>query len=1226
MHLLLAKPGANVDAAEAVDLGQTPAEVVFLTAADSEIALLARARAAMGDAAPTLRAANWLKLRHNASVDAYVERMLGGAKLVVARLLGGRAYWPYGVDQIAAACQRRDIALALLPGDDKPDDELAALSTLAVPARTRLWRMLAEGGPENARRFLACAAALTGRDAQVEEPLVLPKAGLHHSVDRGRPRAGIVFYRALYQAGDLAVVDALVEALDARGLDARAVYVSSLKDAAAASFLATAFAAGDIEVAINLTSFAVGDGDPLAGLDCPVLQATIGAESEEIWRGGTRGLAPRDIAMGVALPELDGRIFTRAIGFKALARRDDAIEADVMASAPVASRIDFVADLAAAWARLRRTRANERRVALVLANYPNRDGRIANGVGLDTPASVIAILEALRAAGYGVGDVPADGDALMRAIVAGPTNAAVRREGGESLSLADYMLFLGELPAATRAALQARWGAPEDDPWFEPGDLDCGRFRLPVLGLGRVIVAVQPARGYNIDPVASYHAPDLVPPHGYLAFHCWLRTRFDAHAVVHVGKHGNLEWLPGKSIALDATCWPEAALGPLPNLYPFIVNDPGEGTQAKRRAAAVIVDHLTPPLARAGAHGEGAALERLIDEYYEASQQDPRRCKPLAREILDLARSSGLDRDCAIAPHATLDEALVRLDSWLCELKDRQIRDGLHVYGRTPAGAPRASLLAAIARSPRGAGESQVSLLRALARDLGLATDPLTSATGAPWPEPLPAALGAAPARLLAGDVVERLDALALALIDGTRAAEPGWTRTHAVLRWVAGALAPAIDTCGRDEIAGLLRGLAGRRVAPGPSGAPTRGRPDVLPTGRNFFSVDTRAVPTPASWTLGWAAAEALLERHLQEHGDHLRVAALTAWGTSNMRTGGDDVAQVLALMGVRPTWDEASRRVTGFEILPLSLLGRPRVDVTLRVSGLFRDAFANLIELVDRAVRDVAALDEPPDMNPLAARARAEGGTARVFGPKPGAYGAGLQALIDEGGWTRRDDLGAAYVAWSGWAYAGGEGREARGELESRLSRVEAVLQNQDNREHDILDSDDYYQFQGGLSAAVERAQGRSPRIYHVDTSLPERPRALTLAEEIAAVVRSRAINPRWIEGCKRHGYKGAFEIAATVDYLFAYAATTDAVQHHHFDALYDAYLADEETRAFLEAANPAALREIATRLLEAQHRALWRPRLNSTRSLLRRLQEGQFTAEDTESAEDRREVPRD
>ncbi|MBM3523000.1 MAG: cobaltochelatase subunit CobN, partial [Alphaproteobacteria bacterium] len=412
------------------------------------------------------------------------------------------------------------------------------------------------------------------------------------------------------------------------------------------------------------------------------------------------------------------------------------------------------------------------------------------------------------------------------------------------------------------------------------------------------------------------------------------------------------------------------------------------------------------------------------------------------------------------------------------------------------------------------------------------------------------------------------------------------------------------------------LRGLAGRRVAPGPSGAPTRGRPDVLPTGRNFYSVDTRAVPTPASWALGWAAAEALLERHLQEHGDHLRVAALTAWGTSNMRTGGDDVAQALALMGVRPTWDEASRRVTGFEILPLTLLGRPRVDVTLRVSGLFRDAFANLIELVDRAVRDVAALDEPADMNPLASRARVEGDAARVFGPKPGAYGAGLQALIDEGGWTRRADLGEAYVAWSGWAYASGEGRAARGELETRLSKVEAVLQNQDNREHDILDSDDYYQFQGGLSAAVERATSRAPRVYHVDTSLPERPRVLTLAEEIAAVVRSRATNPKWIEGCKRHGYKGAFEIAATVDYLFAYAATTDAVHHHHFDALYRAYLEDDSTRAFLASANPAALHEIATRLLEAQDRGMWHPRSNGTYAFLKRIAGGAVavgTAED-------------
>ena len=430
--------------------------------------------------------------------------------------------------------------------------------------------------------------------------------------------------------------------------------------------------------------------------------------------------------------------------------------------------------------------------------------------------------------------------------------------------------------------------------------------------------------------------------------------------------------------------------------------------------------------------------------------------------------------------------------------------------------------------------------------------------------------------------------------------------------------LRPAVEACGGEEIAGLLTGLDGRFVAPGPSGAPTRGRPDVLPTGRNFYSVDTRTVPTPAAWTLGWKSASLLIETYRQDHGSWPRAMAVSAWGTSNMRTGGDDIAQGLALMGVRPTWDAASRRVTGFEVLPADVLGRPRVDVTLRVSGFFRDAFPALIDLFDSASRAVAALDESDAVNPAVANRRAEiealvaDGVAeaeaerragfRVFGSKPGAYGAGLQALIDEKGWSDDGDLARAYVAWGGYAYGGGVGGEtAHGAFETRLRGTDAVIHNQDNREHDLLDSDDYYQFEGGMTAAVRVLSGAQPTVYHNDHSRPETPRIRTLEDEIGRIVRARVVNPKWIAGVMRHGYKGAFEMAATVDYLFAFAATAKCVRDHHFDAVFDAYLNDDEVRAFLEQNNPAALAEMAARLKEAQDRGLWRPRRNDTRDLL-------------------------
>jgi cobaltochelatase CobN len=926
--------------------------------------------------------------------------------------------------------------------------------------------------------------------------------------------------------------------------------------------------------------------------------------------------------MNVALPEVDGRIITRTVSFKGVARRDWATETDIVSYEPVGDRVAFVCRLAANWVRLRRTPAHERRIALVLANYPNRDGRIGNGVGLDTPASAVAVLRAMHAAGYRVESIPADGNDLINRLAAGPTNDWRRldgREPAETLSFASYSSFFAGLPPSVRDQVTARWGPGERDPFYRPGALDCGRFLIAAFRCGNVAVCLQPARGYNIDPQASYHDPDLPPPHNYLAFHAWLRDDFAADAVIHLGKHGNLEWLPGKAIALSETCFPETALGPLPHLYPFIVNDPGEGTQAKRRAQAVIIDHLTPPLTRAESYGQLKDLEQLVDEYYEAAGVDPRRLRVLGEQILELCRSSGLDGECGISRADTREDALFKLDRYLCELKEMQIRDGLHVFGAAPEGGLVVDLLVALARVPRGSGAAgDASLLRALAEDLALAFDPLDADPAMPWTGPTPALLDDAAPWRTAGDTIERLEALARRLVAGEVAADPRWTRTRDVLDAITSRIRPAVEACGSAEIAGLLTGLDGRFVAPGPSGAPTRGRLDVLPTGRNFYSVDTRTVPTPAAWTLGWKSATLLIERYAQDHGTWPRRLALTAWGTSNMRTGGDDIAQALALLGVRPTWDAASRRVTGFEILPVSVLDRPRVDVTLRISGFFRDAFANLIDLFDSAVRAVARLDESEDDNPLAASVQAEtaslvdGGAnaedarrlagARVFGSKPGAYGAGLQALIDERGWQTDADLARAYLVWGGYAYGDGlKGAVAHDLFKTRLTQTEAVLQNQDNREHDILDSDDYYQFEGGLTAAVRVLSGQQPAVYHADHARPESPRIRTLGEEVARVVRARVVNPKWIQGVMRHGYKGGFEMAATVDYLFAFAATARTVTDHQFDAVFDAYIDDDNVRNFLERNNPAALREMSERLIEALDRGLWRPRLNSARNTL-------------------------
>lgn len=1149
------------------------------------------------------------------SVDFYVDQVIAHARLVIIRLLGGQSYWPYGVEQIAATCHRKGIALALLPGDDKPDPDLMALSTLDRPDLDRVWRWLIQGGPANMDSLIRWA----GTQDDWLEPKPLPAAGPYPSVDwqqdwdQTKPSAVVVFYRAQVLAGDTAPVDALLADLRGRGLNAAAIHVQSLKDNASAAMVEGLLGRMCPDIIVNATGFAVAtpgkpEDSPFAAADCPVLQVVLAGSDRQTWQNGNTGLGPKDIAMNVALPEVDGRILARAVSFKA-ATRDEPTQCDLARHQPEADRIAFAAALATNWAKLRRKAPSQRRVMVVLANYPNRDGRLGNGVGLDTPAAAVEVLRAMQGAGYGLDTLPADGNHLLDLLQQGATNdwrQLDHRQQRESIALPDYLAFFHDLPQPVQQAVRERWGAPESDPFFRTGELSCGKFLLPILVLGKVAVGIQPARGYNIDPASSYHDPDLVPPHNYLAFHAWMREQFRADAVIHMGKHGNLEWLPGKSLALSANCYPEACLGPLPNLYPFIVNDPGEGTQAKRRAAAVIIDHLTPPLTRAESYGPLAELERLVDEYYEAAGVDPRRLAILRKDILSLTASAGLDADLGIKPSDDADDALAKLDNHLCELKELQIRDGLHIFGQSPQGDQRLDLLVALARIGRGTQPGQQSLLRALAADLGLGFDPLDCVLGDEWPGPRPDILAGGIWRSN-GDTVERLENLARALVAG-QAADTGWTQTQAVLEHIQTMLAPAVDGCGDAEIAGLLRGLDGRFVAPGPSGAPTRGRPDVLPTGRNFYSVDTRVVPTPAAWLLGWKSAQLLVERYLQDNGDWPRAMAVTAWGTSNMRTGGDDIAQGLALLGARPTWDAASRRVTGFEILPQTVLDRPRVDVTLRVSGFFRDAFPDLINLFDSAVRAIAALDEDDSINPLAARVRADTprlgaqAAARVFGSKPGAYGAGLQALIDEGGWSDDGDLAQAYVAWGGWAYGNGaEGSDARDLFHERLSQVEAVVQNQDNREHDLLDSDDYYQFEGGMAAAVKHASGKAPAIYHPDHSRPESPRIRTLSEEIARVVRARAVNPKWIKGVMRHGYKGAFEMAATVDYLFAFAATTDAVKNHHFDLIADAYLGDDDVRDFLQRNNPAALQEIRARLREAIERGLWRPRRNSVHALL-------------------------
>ena len=1253
MHRLAAMPGGWTPGTDGVIfVDQQPAPIVILTAADTDIQLLAQAANTLPPSFPEIRVANLLQLQQQLTIDAYGDDVLSHARVIVVRLLGGVGYWPYGLEVVKQTAMAQDpspegrtsgATIIVIPGDERPDPHLMSHSTVPLAIADRLWRYFTEGGPANithALQYLADIGLETHYAPPPPQPI--PRVGPYGWCSGQEPRlvnrssaadataspppadVGVLFYRSHYLSGNTAPIDALCTALAQRQLTPKPLFVSSLRELDVQAEVCHQLA--DAQVILNTTSFAITALDQPSKapslwqtLDVPVLQAILSGGTEAQWRQQWRGLSPRDMAMNVALPEVDGRIISRAISFKAIATSSDRLETDVVTYAPVDDRVQFVANLAAQWVQLRQTPPAERHIALILANYPNRDGRLANGVGLDTPASCIQVLRALQQAGYTTGAIPQDTETLMQQLTQGVTNDPEARDlkaVAQGLEAEDYWEYFHALPQTVQRGVTQRW---------QTRLITVSGQTIPVSGrqYGNIFVGIQPSRGYDADPSLSYHAPDLAPTHDYLAFYGWVRHHFKAHAVVHMGKHGNLEWLPGKSIALSQECYPEAVFGPMPHLYPFIVNDPGEGAQAKRRAQAVIIDHLTPPLTRAELYGPLQQLEALIDEYYEAQSLDPARVPVIRDRLLQLAQQQHLTHDLggpsappATARHADssavdskidVDALIAQADGYLCELKEAQIRDGLHIFGQPPQAVQRRDLTVAIARHPAvlQQGRGPMGLTRAIAAAWAADIDPLTADLGQPLNGNHPAFKGC---RTM-GDAVEQIETTASHLVDKLIAGQsPAELTSHRALgqelTWIAQSLLPALEQT-RNEIDALLHGLGGGYVVSGPSGAPTRGRREVLPTGRNFYSVDIRAIPTPSAWDIGRRAADVLVDQYTQEHGEYPKTLGLSVWGTSTMRTGGDDIAEALALLGVQPVWDGASRRVVDFEVLPVAVLGRPRVDVTLRVSGFFRDAFSNLIDLFHRAVEAVAALEEQPADNPLAAQVTQDTSqwhTAglsleqaqrrsqyRVFGSKPGAYGAGLQGLIEGQNWNDGDDLARAYINWSSYAYDGQEGRAAPEAFQQRLQHMQVVLHNQDNREHDLLDSDDYYQFQGGLTAAV-RAQGSTPTVYFGDNAIPEKPRVRHLRDEIARVYRSRVVNPKWIQGVMRHGYKGAFEMAATVDYLFAYDATTGSVADHMYEGVAQAYVMDEATQAFVQKHNPWALRDMAERLLEAHQRQLW------------------------------------
>ncbi|KJY21536.1 MULTISPECIES: cobaltochelatase subunit CobN [Streptomyces] len=1136
--------------------------------------------------------------------------LLDGADLVVVRLLGGLRAWQDGLDLLLAPGQTRPVVV--LTGEQAPDAQLMEASTVPIGIAAEAHAYLAHGGPANLgqlARFLSDTVLLTGHG--FEPPAAAPTWGpLERTAQRtDGPEVAVLYYRAHQMSGNTGFVHTLCEAIEAHGARPVPLYVSSLRSpepglvealGSADAVVTTVLAAGGTKPA---TASAGGDDESwdagaLAALGVPILQALCLTGSRAAWEENDEGLSPLDAATQVAVPEFDGRLITVPFSFKEF--DEDGLPAYV-ADPERAAR---VAGIAVRHARLRHIERRDKKIALVLSAYPTKHSRIGNAVGLDTPASAVELLRTLIAEGYDFGPVPeipglvsGDGDELIRALIeAGGhdqdwlTEEQLARNPVR-IPAADYRRWFAELPAELRESVEEHWGEAPGNMFVDRSANPEGDIVLAALRRGNLLILIQPPRGFGENPIAIYHDPDLPPSHHYLAAYRWIQARaedggFGADAMIHLGKHGNLEWLPGKNAGLSAACAPDAALGDLPLVYPFLVNDPGEGTQAKRRVHATLVDHLVPPMARAESYGDIARLEQHLDEYAQISAMDPAKLPAIRAQIWTLIQAAKLDHDLGLQERPDddgFDDFLLHVDGWLCEVKDAQIRDGLHVLGGAPTGEARVNLVLAILRARQIWGGT--AALPGLREALGLDESAATRTSADAVEET---------ARALVQAMEDaHWDPAAVSAVAADHSAE-----VAAVLTFAANEVVPRLAGT-TDEIAHVVAALDGRFVPAGPSGSPLRGLVNVLPTGRNFYSVDPKAVPSRLAWETGQALADSLLTRYRTDNGEWPASVGLSLWGTSAMRTAGDDVAEALALLGVRPVWDEASRRVTGLEPIPLVELGRPRIDVTLRISGFFRDAFPHVIGLLDDAVRLAASLDEPESENYVRAHAQADlalhgderRATTRIFGSRPGTYGAGILQLIDSRDWRTDADLAEVYTVWGGYAYGRGlEGRPARDEMETAYKRITVAAKNTDTREHDIADSDDYFQYHGGMVATVRALRGTAPEAYIGDSTRPETVKTRTLVEETSRVFRARVVNPKWIEAMRRHGYKGAFELAATVDYLFGYDATTGVVADWMYDKLTETYVLDPVNRAFLEEANPWALHGIAERLLEAESRGMW------------------------------------
>ena len=1091
MHVVFRESHGLEESETPRDLGHSPADLVVLSFSDSDLGAFAAGWHRSEGKLPSLRLANLSQLKHPLSVDTYIEQTLSGAKGILIRLIGGVPYWAYGLEQVFELAKQKGMALAVLPADGRPDERLDAYSTLPKSTLHRLTHLCDQGGEVAAHAALAQLSLAAGLYAgPVQGSKSLPAFGAwtpetgptHAQCSTDKPLIILTFYRSYLVSADLDPVKSLFNAFRSKGYEVLGLFAPSLKARQAAEWIEAKIKELAPAAIVNLTAFS-GKGNagssPLDIADVPVFQVALATSDRKSWADAERGLSPADLAMHVVLPEVDGRIFAGVSSFKEAGESDAALEytriahqADTVQIAQIVERVD-------GWIQLAQKDRADKKLAVILSTYPGRDWQMAHAVGLDALASTEAVLQDLSEAGYDTELAASLEQALTQETV--------------SIPIGTYQTALSTLPQSLRDDLFAAWGKPEDDANFQDG-----AFFLPAVRRGNVLIALQPERGTPKTRDDDYHDLSRTPRHAYVAFYLYLRQTQDIDALIHIGAHGTLEWLPGKSVALSGLCWPQALIGNLPVIYPFIVNDPGEAAQAKRRIGAVTLGHIPPALKDSETPARMCGLEALLDEFSNADGLDPKRRDRLQADIRDEARALGVEADLGITDNISTSEAITRIDRFVCDIKEAQFGDGLHIWGRMP----------------KVAGPF----------------DPTSSIT----------------------------------------------TERHA-----------------------LLDALDGKRIEAGPSGSPHRRQSDVLPTGRNLYTTDPRSVPTRSAYAQGVRLAEELVRRHLQEEGDYPKGLIVDLWGSATMRTAGEEFAMALHLLGAKPVWDKGSERVNGVEIIPIAELERPRLDVTLRVSGLFRDVFPNLSTLFAQAISALAARDEAPDWNPFAGKNTGY----RVFGPAPGSYGVGMGELVDDYTETARADAGKAWLAASSW---GTDGKSTKRDLDGiaeLVAKSDSFVHLQDLQETDILLAEDYATHEAGFAAAKAQTGGKAA-LYHLDNTDPSNPRARTLKEEVARVVHARATNPSWIAGMQRHGFRGAAEIAATLDHLGAFAHLADAVGPHLFDAYHDATLGNDDVVAFMQDANPKALQALRDRFAALHEAGLWQTRRNSILADIERL----------------------